>query len=151
MNLSSLSNRSRSMPTTDAVVRDAEKEIAALGVQEGRNRFQGGVGHAVVLAVLLEVPAQGRLELQRLGLAPLDQFLGVPVATQVLVEEEGLHEFAERVVVGDSFVEVEVRVDDVLDHLLDLVVESEAHVLAGVDADGRSERRIVLQLVHHLV
>ena len=81
MNLSSLSSWSRSMPTIDAVVRHADQQVAALGVQERGDRLEDGVRHAlVVLPILLEVPAQRRLELQRLRLAALDQLLGIAVA-----------------------------------------------------------------------
>ena len=66
------------MPTIDAVVGDADQQVAALGVEERGDRLEHGVRHAlVVLPVLLEVPAQRGLELQRLRLAALDQLLGV--------------------------------------------------------------------------
>jgi len=45
------------------------------------------VGDAlIILAVLLEAPAEGGLELQSLRLAGLDQLLGVAMGAQVLVE-----------------------------------------------------------------
>ena len=40
-------------------------------------------------------------------------------------------------VVGDALVQVEVRVDDLLDHVIDLLVEGKAHVLAGVRPRAR--------------
>ena len=50
---------------------------------EGGNRLERRARHApVVLPVLLEVPAQRRLELQRLRLAAPDQRLGVAVGAQ---------------------------------------------------------------------
>ena len=67
-----------------------------------------------------------------------------------MVEEEGLHDLAEISVVGDALVEVEVRVDDLLDHLLHLVVEGEADVFAGVDARGGVEGAVVFEAVEHL-
>ena len=121
------------------VVGDADQQIAALGVQERGDRLEHGVRDAlVVLAVLLEVPAQRGLELQRLRLAALDQLLGIAVGAQVLVEEEVLDRLAEGAVVGDALVELEVRVDDLLDHVLDLLVEGEPHVLARVDPRAAS-------------
>ena len=73
------------------------------------------------------------------------------MAAQILVEEEGLHHFAKGAVVRYPLVEVEVRVHDVLNHLLDLVIEGQPHVLAGVHAGGRVERRVLLQPFHHLM
>ena len=50
-----------------AVVINPDQEVASLGVQEGRNGLERRVGDVlVVLAVLPQVPAQARLELQRL-------------------------------------------------------------------------------------
>ena len=80
----------------------------------------------------------------------LDQLLGVAVRAQVLVEEEVLDRLAEGAVVGDALVEVEVRVDDLLDHVLDLLVEGEPHVLARVHPRRGVERRVVVELLHHL-
>ena len=71
-------------------------------------------------------------------------------AAQVLVEQEVLDRLAEGAVVGDALVEVEVRVDDLLDDVLDLLVEGEADVLAGVDPRRGVERRVVVELLHHL-
>src|SRR5437867_2766151 len=83
--------------------------IASLGVEERGDGFQNGVRDAlIVLPVILEVPAQGGLELQSLRLAALDQLLGIPMRAQVLVEEEVLDSLAEGAVVGDAFVQIEV-------------------------------------------
>src|SRR5262249_49841003 len=91
-----------------------------------------------------------RLEFQRLRLSTLDQILGIPVGTQVLVEEEVLDRLTEGAIVGDALVELEVRVDNFLDYLLDLLVEGKAHVLARVDPGSGIERRVVVELLHHL-
>ena len=72
------------------------------------------------------------------------------MAPKVLVEEEVLDYVAERPVVGDPLVEVEVRIDDLLDDLLDLVVEGQPDVLAGVHACRGIKCRVPVQLVHHL-
>ena len=71
------------------VVGHADQEIAALGIEEGRNRLERRVRDVlVILPVLLEIPAQRGLELQRLRLAALDQLLGIAVRAKILVEEE---------------------------------------------------------------
>ena len=57
------------------------------------------------------------------------QSLSVAMGAEVLVEEVVLDHLAEGWVVGDPLVEVEVQIDDLLDDLLDLVVEGDAHVL----------------------
>ena len=76
--------------------------------------------------------------------------LGAAVAAQVLVEQEILDHLAEGAVVSDALVQVEVGVDDLLDHLVDLVIESQAHVFARVDPRRGVERGITVELVHHL-
>jgi len=54
-------------------------------------------------------------------------------------------------IVGDALVEVEVAVDDLLDHALDLLVEGEPHVLARVGAGRRVEGGVAVELAHHLI
>lgn len=134
-----------------AVVCDPDQQVAAFRVQERGGGLEHGVGDAlVILPVRLQVPAQRRLELQRLRFATLDELLCAAVAAQVLVEEEVLHRLAEGAIVGDALVELEVRVDDLLDHLLDLLVEGEPHVLPCIDARCGIERDVVVQLLHHM-
>ena len=48
--------------------------------------------------------------------------------------------FSEGGIVGDSFVEIEVLIDDFLDDLLDLEVEGKADVFRGVDTDCTFKR-----------
>ena len=68
---------------------------------------------------------------------------------EVLVEEVVLDYFAEGRVVCDPLVEVEVLVDDLLDNLLDLVVEGDAHILQRVDLGGCVERGVLFESFHH--
>ena len=61
-----------------------------------------------------------------------------------------LHDLAEGRVVGDALVEIEVGVDDLLDGVLDLLVEGEADILAGIDARGGVEGGVAVEALHHL-
>src|ERR1019366_8562551 len=72
------------------------------------------------------------------------------MGAEVLVEQEILDDLPKRAVVGDPLVEGEVGVDDLLDHVLDLLVEGEAHVLTRVYPRCRIERGVVVELLHHL-
>src|SRR5437870_10139955 len=85
-----------------------------------------------------------------LRLAALDQLLGVAVAAQVMVKQKVFQRLAEGSIVGDALVELEVGVDDFLDHLLDLLVEGQAHILPRIGPRRSIERRVVAQPVHHL-
>jgi len=51
---------------------------------------------------------------------------------QVLIEKEILDRLAEGPVVGDALVQVEIRVDDLLDDVLDFLIKGEVDVLAGI-------------------
>ncbi len=137
-------------PDDAAVVGHADQEIPAVGVQKGGDGLEDGLGHGGILLALLQAPPQSGLEIQRLRPLLLEELLRLAVAAQVLVEEEVLQRLAEGAIVGDALVEIEVRIDDLLDHVLDLALEGQAHVLAGVRAGARVERPIRVELVHHL-
>ena len=76
--------------------------------------------------------------------------LGVAMTAHILVEEEVLQGLAEGRIVRDPLVQVEIGFDDLLDHVFDLVVEGEPHVLPRVDARRGFERRVVVKLLHHM-
>ena len=57
---------------------------------------------------------------------------------------------AEGRIVRDALVQLEVRVDDVLDGVLDLLVEGQAHVLPRVDPRAGVEPRVCVEPLHHL-
>lgn len=76
--------------------------------------------------------------------------LGLAMGAHVLVEEHVLEDLAEGAVIGDAPVEIEVGIDDLLDHLLDLLVEREADVLAGVDSRAGVESGVGIEPFHHL-
>ena len=99
----------------------------------------------VVLAVLPQVPAQARLELQRLRLLQLQQLLGPPVPPDVVVEEEVLERPAEVGVVGDALVQVKVGFDDLLDLVLELGIEGQPHVLARVHTGAGVEAGVLVE------
>jgi hypothetical protein len=44
----------------------------------------------------------------------------------------------------------EIGFDDLLDHILDLVIEGKPDVLSRVDARRGIERRVVVKLLHHM-
>src|SRR5262249_29505113 len=104
----------------------------------------------VVLAVFLQVPTQRRLELERFRFPALDQCGGIAVPTKVLVEKKVLQYLAERVIVGDALVKLEIGVDDLLNDRLDLVIEGKPPVLARIGPGGGIEAGVVGQLLHHL-
>src|SRR5437867_3900814 len=92
-------------PQDGPVVGHADEQVATLGVEEGGDRLEHGVGDVlVVLAVFLQVPAQAGLELERLRLLELEQVLCSPVAPDVVVEEEVLDRLTEGRIVGDPLV-----------------------------------------------
>ena len=87
MNASLLSNWSCSIPRASRVVH-ADNEVAAFGVQEGRDRLKHGVCYLYrIFAILFQVPAQRRFELQRLRFSARDQFLRFAMASQILIEQ----------------------------------------------------------------
>ena len=150
MNLSSLSSWSISIDYR-SVIGHADQQVAALGIEKRRDRLQDGVSDAlIVLACFLQAPTQRGLELQRLRFPRLDEIFGVSVSAQVLIEQEVLDRLAERPVVRDPLVEVEIRVDDLLDDVLNLLVERQTDVLARVHPRRRVERRVIVELLHHL-
>jgi hypothetical protein len=51
---------------------------------------------------------------------------------------------------GNTLVEFEIRIDDLLDGRLNLVIEGEAYIFARVGSRGGIERRIAVQPLHHL-
>src|ERR1700733_920167 len=134
-----------------SVVSDADQQVAAFCVEKSGNSLQHGESYTlIVLSVLFQAPAQSGLKLQRLRLARLDQLLGVAVRAQVLIEEEVFDRLSESTVVGHALVEVEVRIDDLLDYVLDLLVEGEPHVLPRVGPGCCVKRSVVVELLHHL-
>ena len=52
-------------------------------------------------------------------------------------------------VIGDSLVEIEILVNDFLDDLLDLVVESNADIFQRVGINSKFQRGVLFQPVHH--
>ena len=134
-----------------AVVGDADQQIAAFSIEEGGNGLEDDMGDAlVVFAVLLEAPTQGRLEFEGFGFTAFDQSFGIAMAAQVLIEEQILDRFAKGRVIGDALVEIKVRLHDVLDHILHLLIEGEPHVLAGIHPRCVIETHIIGEPVHHL-
>ena len=74
-----------------AVVVHADQKVTAVGVEERGDGLERRVGHVlVVLAVLLQVPAQARLELERFRLLELEQLLCSPMPPDVVVKKEVL-------------------------------------------------------------
>lgn len=69
---------------------------------------------------------------------------------QVLIEQEFLHHLAEHPVVRDALVQVEVRVNDLLTHVLHFLVKGEPHVFVSVHARRGIHGGIVVQPLHHL-
>src|SRR5271167_1392267 len=119
------------------VVADSDQEVTTVSIEERGYGLQRCMRHELVVAsILVEAPAQGRLELQRLRFAALDQLLGVPVAAQVMVEQEVLQSLSEGSIVRDPLVELEIGIDDLLDHVLDLLVEGQPHILPRVGPSG---------------
>jgi hypothetical protein len=105
-------------PNDGAVISNADQKIATLGVEERGNGPQHRMGHAfVVLAIFLEAPSQRGFEFESFRLTAFDQFGGVAVAAQILIEQEILECVAKTAVVGDPLVEVKVRIDDVSSEL----------------------------------
>ena len=139
------------MPSTVRSSSTPIRRSPALGVEERGDGLERRVGDVpVVLAVLLQIPAQARLELEGLRLLELEQLLGAPVPLDVVVEQEVLERPPELGVVGDALVEVEVGLYDLLDPVLDLGVKGQPHVLARVSrgrwrqgpaSSSRAERR----------
>ena len=80
-----------------------------------------------------------------------EQFLGPPVAPDVVVEEEVLQRLAEGRVVGDPLVELEVGLDDLLDLVLHLRIEGEPDVLPRVDAGAGVEAGVLVESVADLL
>ena len=74
----------------------------------------------------------------------------MPATAQVLVKQEVLDRIPEGPVVRDPFVEVEVHVDNLLDHILHLLVEGQADALARVDPGAGVQGRVPVELLHHL-
>jgi hypothetical protein len=112
-------------PHNGPIISNSDEKITALGVQKGRNGLENCMGDdLVVLPVFARVPPQRGLEFEPLGLAPLDQFFGLAVRPEVLIEEEVLDGLTKGAVVGDALVQIEVGVDDLLNDVLDLLVES---------------------------
>ncbi len=138
-------------PHDAAIIANSDQEIATFGVQERRDGLEHRVRHlSVVLPVLPEVPAQGGLELQRLRFSRPYQLLSAPVGPEVLVKQEILDDLPEPRVIGDPLVEIEIGIHDLLDHVLDLLVEGEPDVLAGIDPGRRVECGVLVQALHHL-
>ncbi len=72
-----------------SIVGHADQEISTLRVQKRCDSLEYRVGNVpIVLPILLQVPAQRGLELQRLRLAAPYQLLRVTVRAQVLVERK---------------------------------------------------------------
>ena len=69
-----------------------------------------------------------------------DELLGAAVAAEILVEEEILDLHSKGVIVGYALVQIKVGIDDLLDHLLDLVVEGQAHVFARIHSGALRHR-----------
>src|SRR5207249_11226583 len=65
-------------------------------------------------------------------------------------EKEVLDGLSKNRIIRDSLVQRKVRVHDFLDYSLDLLVEREPHVLAGVDPSAGVEGCVVIQPFHHL-
>jgi len=83
-------------PEDCPIIGHADEQVATLGIEKGGDRLEHGVGDAlVVLMVFLQVPAQARLELERLRLLKLEEVLRSPVAADVIVEQEVLDRLAE--------------------------------------------------------
>ena len=72
------------------------------------------------------------------------------MAAEILVEEVVLELRSKGVIVGDTLVQIKVGIDDLLDHLLDLVVEGQPHVFARIHSCCGIERGIVSEPFHHL-
>ena len=106
------------MPTIDAIVGDADQEIAALGIEKCRDRLQHGVRHAlVVLPILLEAPAQRGFELQVFDSPRLISSSALRWPRRYWSKRKFLSASPKRAVVGDPLVEVEIGIDDLLDHM----------------------------------
>ena len=69
---------------------------------------------------------------------------------QVLIEEKILDHFAESAVVCYALIKLEIGIDELLDDILDRLVEGEPHIFARVDSDCGIQRRIGIELIHHL-
>jgi len=73
------------------------------------------------------------------------------VLAQVGVEQVVGERAAELRVIRDPLVELEVRLDDLLDHVLELLVEGEPNVLPGVHPGAGIQGRVPIQAGHRLL
>jgi hypothetical protein len=72
----------------------------------------------------------------------LQQLLRLPVVSEIDVEEKIFYRISKHPIVGNPFVQFEVRVNDLLNHVLDLVIECKPDILTRVHAGDAFASRI---------
>src|SRR5205823_3454862 len=133
------------------LVRHADEEVTALGIEECSDSLEHSVRNKlVVLPIFFEAPTQRRLELQRLRFAALYKFLGIAVTTQILVENEILECFAKFSIISYALIKIKVRIDDLLDYVLHFLIEGKPDIFPSVHPCCSIERGVIAKFLHHL-
>jgi hypothetical protein len=72
------------------------------------------------------------------------------VGPEIDIEQEIAQGRSEDLVVGDPLIEIEIRIHDLLDRVLDLVIEGQADILTGIDPGTRVEADVLVELPQDL-